>query len=143
MLLPPASLKPFRQRTNHSKSHKFRSNGTSKPNTSEPVNATEIEMHGLTGAVFLCDVAALAHEVFDDSMEWTALVPKAPLTGAERSKVVARLWANIREQFDIYTMRLLAVDRDIQVHEIIVWVSRSFGYHHLVLLCCICSRVCA
>ena len=96
------------------------------------MKATQIEMHGLTGAVLLCDVAALTHEVFDDSMEWTALVPKAPLTGAESPKVVTRLWAHIGEQFDIYTMRLLAVDRDVQVHEIIVWVSGSFRYQHLL-----------
>lgn len=51
-----------------------------------------------TCAIVVGEVTALAHEVWDDSVESASLVSKTFFTGAQSTEVLSCLWDNISSQ---------------------------------------------
>ena len=65
------------------------------------------------GAVLVGEIAALAHEVWNDAVEGAAFVAEALFTGAERAEVLRRLGHDVRTQFNDHPPKRLAVGGDV------------------------------
>ena len=76
-----------------------------------------------TGAVHASEVTTLDHEVWDDTVEWAALVVEwlaraavALLTSAEGTEVLGSLWNIISIKLEDDAASVGATDRDVKVH---------------------------
>lgn len=90
------------------------------------------------GAVHVREVARLAHEILDDSMEDVPPVPErhvrlpdALLACAQAAEVLARSRANLVEELDLDATNVLAVDADLHEHDRVPRRPRHFVERHL------------
>lgn len=70
-----------------------------------------------TGTVAAGEVAALKHEVGDDTVEGGALVAETLLPGGELTEVTGGLGDDVVEEPEDDATRGLVVDRDIELRE--------------------------
>lgn len=81
------------------------------------------------GAVAIDKVSSLYHKVFDHPVEcaaletdWDAVLPE--LSGAELSKILCRLWNNVRKKLKLHPSHLLPSNCNVKEDDRVVGVCR-------------------
>ena len=76
-----------------------------------------------TSSVEVGEVTTLAHELWDDTVEWTVLISECSSgrlgSNAKLTEVLGSLWDDVSEQFKNHSSGFPSADRDVHVD---LWV---------------------